>query len=82
MSKVSITIRNLVDGVKTRLLVRAPDNGRSMEEWARLIRRDIVKCKNAQGNLVAARHARIASFGGVDLDLPPCGPMREPPSFE
>ena len=38
----SITIRNLDDDVKTRLRVRAADNGRSMEEEARLILRDAV----------------------------------------
>ena len=38
----SITIRNLDDDVKTRLRVRAADNGRSMEEEARLILRDVV----------------------------------------
>lgn len=40
MALASITIRNLDDDVKTRLRVRAADNGRSMEEEARLILRD------------------------------------------
>ena len=38
----SITIRNLDDDVKTRLRVRAADNGRSMEEEVRRILRDVV----------------------------------------
>ncbi|MYK68691.1 MAG: plasmid stabilization protein, partial [Gammaproteobacteria bacterium] len=35
----SIIIRNLEEGVKTRLRVRAAENGRSMEEEARVILR-------------------------------------------
>ena len=46
----SITIRNLDDNVKTRLRVRAADNGRSMEEEARLILRDAVGCKPSSRN--------------------------------
>ena len=38
----SITIRNLDDGVKRRLRVRAAENGRSMEEEARDILRRTV----------------------------------------
>ncbi|MCY3827720.1 MAG: plasmid stabilization protein [Rhodospirillaceae bacterium] len=78
----SITIRNLDDDVKTRLRVQAADNGRSMEEEARLILRHAVERKNAPHNLAAAIRSRIAPLGGVDLELPPRGPMREPPSFE
>ena len=76
----SITIRNLDDDVKTR--VRAADNGRSMEEEARLILRDAVGRKTPPRNLASAIRARIAPLGGVDLELPPRGPGREPPSFD
>ena len=51
MSVASITIRNLDDDVKTRLRVRAADNGRSMEEEARLILRDAVGRKRSSRNL-------------------------------
>ena len=78
----SITIRNLDDDVKTRLRVRAADNGRSMEEEARLILRDAVERKTPPRNLASAIRARIAPLGGVDLELPPRGPGREPPSFD
>lgn len=78
----SITIRNLDDEVKTRLRVRAAGNGRSMEEEARLILRDAVAHKPRAGNLAAAIRARIAPLGGVDLELPPRKPAREPPSFD
>ena len=77
----SITIRNLDDEVKTRLRVRAAGNGRSMEEEARLILRAAVAHK-PRGNLAAAIRARIAPLGGVELELPPRGPAREPPSFD
>ncbi len=78
----SITIRNLDDDVKTRLRVRAADNGRSMEEEARLILRDAVGRRKPSRNLASAIRARIAPLGGVDLELPPREPGREPPSFD
>jgi len=78
----SITIRNLDDAVKTRLRVRAAGNGRSMEEEARLILRDAVVHKPRTRNLAAAIRARVAPLGGVDLELPPREPAREPPSFD
>ena len=78
----SITIRNLDDDVKTRLRVRAAEHHRSMEEEARLILREAVEEKKGPRNLASAIRARIAPLGGVDLELPPRGPMREPPSFD
>ena len=78
----SITIRNLDDDVKTRLRVRAAGNGRSMEEEVRLILRDAVGRKSTSGNLAEAIRARIAPLGGVDLELPPREPAREPPTFD
>ena len=78
----SITIRNLDDDVKTRLRARAAEHHRSMEEEARLILREAVGQKQAPRNLADAIRARIAPLGGVDLELPPRVPMREPPSFD
>ena len=78
----SITIRNLDDDVKTRLRVRAAEHHRSMEEEVRLILREAVEQKKAPRNLASAIRARIAPLGGVDLELPPRVPMREPPSFD
>jgi len=82
MNMASITIRNLDDDVKTRLRVRAADNGRSMEEEARVILRNAVKPKMARRDLASSIRARITPLGGVDLELPPRGPGREPPSFD
>ena len=78
----SITIRNLDDGVKTRLRVRAASNGRSMEEEARRILADAVERRTAPANgLGTALHELFKPYGGVELELPPRDPMREPPRF-
>lgn len=78
----SITIRNLDDHVKTRLRVQAADNGRSMEEEARLILRKAVEPKTRQRNLARSIRAKVAPLGGVDLELPPRESGREPPTFD
>ena len=79
----SITIRNLDDDVKARLRVRTASNGRSMEEeGTRLNPRETVESKTACRNLASAIRSRIAPLGGVDLDLPPREPAREPPTFD
>ena len=77
----SITIRNLDDGVKTRLRVRAAEHGRSMEEEAQIILREAVEREGRPKNLASAVRARFAPFGGVELDIPPRPPAREPPTF-
>ena len=77
----SITIRNLDDDLKHRLRLRAAEHGRSMEEEARGILRQVLGPAAAPQNLAAAIRARIAPLGGVDLDLPRREPMREPPPF-
>jgi plasmid stability protein len=75
----SITIRNLKDDLKRRLRVRAAEHGRSMEEEAREILRQVVGKAAPPRNLAAAIRARVTPFGGLDLDLPAREPMREPP---
>ena len=78
----SITIRNLEDDVKTRLRVRAADNGRSMEEEARLILRDVVGRQPSFRNLTTIIRSHFGPANGVDMELPPREPGREPPSFD
>ncbi len=78
----SITIRNLDDDVKTRLRVRAAENGRSMEEEVRQILREAVGRKPDSRNLASLIRARFGPLGGVDLELPPREPAREPPRFD
>ena len=78
----SITIRNLDDDVKTRLRVRAAEHHRSMEEEARLILREAVSDgKAGPRNLVEFTRECFGPLGGVELELPPRGPMRVPPDF-
>jgi plasmid stability protein len=77
----SITIRKLDDGVKTRLRLQAAENGRSMEEEVRVILREAVASGAGPDNLAAAIRARFAPFGGVELELPPREPARDPPEF-
>ena len=78
-----ITIRNLDDDVKIRLRVRAAGNGRSMEEEARLILREAVGRETVpEKGLGTAVHELFKPLGGVELELPPREPMREPPRFD
>ncbi len=77
----SITIRNLDDGLKRSLRVRAAENGRSMEEEARDILRRTVGEALPPKDLGRAIHARFAALGGVEFELPERGPMRPPPKF-
>ena len=80
----ALTIRNLDDGVKTRLRVRAAQNGRSMEEEARAILRRALAADAGEGepNLAAFAQALFAPLGGVELPEAPRGPAREPPAFD
>ncbi len=77
----SITIRNLDDEVKHRLRVRAAGNGRSMEDEARLILHEAVAPEPEPENLAQFIRDCFAPYGGVDLELPPREPAREPPDF-
>ena len=78
----SITIRNLDDEVKTRLRVRAAEHHRSMEEEVRVILRDVVDGgRTSPRDLAEFTRECFAPLGGVELELPPRGPMREPPDF-
>ncbi len=78
----SITIRRLDDNVKARLRIRAAGNGRSMEEEVRLILRDAVDDeKAAPKDLAKFTRECFAPLGGVELELPPRGPMHDPPDF-
>lgn len=79
----TLTIRNLDDDVKRRLRIRAAEHGRSMEEEARAILREGVSGDSrGVGDVGAAIRAIFAPLGGVELDLPPREPVREPPRFD
>ena len=79
----SITVRNLDEDLKRRLRIRAAENGRSMEHEAReILRAALVEEQGPAKGLGTAIHERFKAFGGVELELPPRGPMREPPKFD
>lgn len=78
----SITIPNLDDEVKMRLRKRAAEHHLSMEEEARVILREAVGRKPSSRNLAEITRSWFGPENGVNLELPPRGPGREPPSFD
>lgn len=78
----SLSIRNLDEITKKRLRVRAAENGRSMEAEARTILKSAVETDpGPRENLYDAIRRLVEPIGGVELELPPREPMREPPNF-
>ncbi len=78
----SITICNLEEDLKRRLILRAAGHGRSMEAEALEILREVVSASTPPRNLAAAIRSRMASLGGVDIEPPAREPMRTPPRFD
>ena len=79
----SITVRNLDDGLKRRLRIRAAENGRSMEQEARDILRAAL-CDEAAPpkDLGSALHNLFEPFGAMELEIPEREPARELPRFD
>ena len=83
----SLVIRDLAEDVKTELRARAARNGRSVEEEARLILAAALAPPvrmAADGLPWSLGETARMFFGpenGVDLELPPREPMRDPPDF-
>ncbi|MEJ0068914.1 MAG: plasmid stabilization protein [Pseudomonadota bacterium] len=79
----SITIRNLDDGLKGKLRVRAAEHGRSMEEEARdILRTTLAWERREPTNLADSIRRRIAPLGGIDLEPLAREPVRKPPKLE
>jgi plasmid stability protein len=80
----SITIRNLDPAIKERLRIRAAEHGHSMEAEARRILRTTLEApvRPPASNLYERIRARVEPLGGIDLELPPREPTRDPPRFE
>ncbi len=79
----SITIRKIDDRLKRKLRLRAAHRNHSMEDEARDILRAALAQEPVQpGNLYDAMRKRFEPLGGVELDLPPRGPARDPPDFK
>jgi plasmid stability protein len=83
-SSASLNVRQLEPALKEQLRIRAAHHGRSMEAEARTILRDVLLGSQSKtgAELVVAIRRRFAPLGGVELELPPRGPGREPPQFE
>lgn len=66
----AISVRDLDDGVRERLRVRAAQNGRSMEAEIREILTAAVTPTEIREDLFMALLTRFSNLGGVDLVLP------------
>jgi plasmid stability protein len=83
VSMASITIRNLDEALKRKLRLRAAQRDRSMEDEARdILRTALAEGETSRKNLADAMRRRLDPLGGVELTLPPRGPMRAPPDFK
>ncbi len=79
----TLTIRRLDDAVKARLRVRAAQHGRSMEEEARLVlSAALAEEPKRQLNLVESIRRWVEPLGGVELEIAPREPVRDPPDFK
>jgi plasmid stability protein len=68
----TLTVRNLDDGLKARLRVRAAENGRSMESEVRaILRSTLVDEAGTQDRLGTRIRERFVGLRADTLDLPP-----------
>ena len=78
----SMTIRKLDEKLKARLRVRAAKHGRSMEDEARdILRAGLSTPASRPANLVKSIR-RVEALGGIELQIAPREPMREPVKLE
>jgi plasmid stability protein len=82
----SIVISDVDDDLQHRLKVRAAEHGRSIEAEARDILRLALGGNKGQPaamtNLGDSIRAIVEPIGGIELDIPPRKPIREPPKFD
>ena len=78
----NLTIRKIDPTVKDRLRLRAATHGRSMEEEARRILSDACGPEDRAETLADIALELFGAEGGIELDLPPRQPVREPPEFK
>ena len=75
----SLTIRKLEEGTKRKLRLRAARNGRSMEQEAReILKTELSRPEAGSLNIGKAIRRRFAPLGGVELQIPKRGPIRDP----
>lgn len=78
----TLTIRDLDEGLKQALRIRAAQRKRSMEEEVRQILRSVLQAPEAPANDLAQRiRKRFAGLGDVVLALPEREPVRNPPEL-
>ncbi len=79
----SMTIRNLDEKLKARLRMQAAKHGRSMEDEARDILRSALSTVSLRtSSLAKSIRRRVEPLGGVELQISPREPMREPLNLE
>ncbi|WP_406068025.1 FitA-like ribbon-helix-helix domain-containing protein [Micromonospora sp. NBC_01638] len=66
----ALSIRDLDDGVKEKIRIRAARHGRSMEAEVRAILTSAVADESPQTDLFSALTERFTQLGGIDLNLP------------
>ena len=75
----SITIRQLPEATKRKLKIRAAEHGRSMEREAReILQAELAKTAEEPKNMVKAIRGIFEPLGGVELEIPPREPIRDP----
>lgn len=78
----AVTVRGLAPELKARLRIRAAHNARSMEAEARAILEAALGAPEEDTtDLAAFARTLFAPLGGVELELPPREPAREPPDL-
>jgi plasmid stability protein len=80
----TLTIRRVDEAVREKLRLRAARHGRSMEEEIRRILDEVCAAEDQADlpdNAFARMRRHFEDLEGVDLDLPPRTPGREPPDF-
>ena len=80
----TLTIRNLTPAINEALRMRATQHGRSVEAEARDVLQTVLQPPehSPERNLYERLRARFAPIGGIDLELPPREPTRDPPRFD
>jgi antitoxin FitA len=78
----SITIRKLDDDIKQRLRVRASHHGRSMEDEARVILRDVLVDPALSAHPADLARQLFSGSKGIDLPDRPGFAQRPPPSWD
>jgi len=75
----SITIRQLPETTKRRLRMRAAQHGHSMEQEARdILQAELAKTAQTPKNIIKAIRGIFEPLGGVELEIPPREPIRDP----